>query len=297
MDRLTQESLLRDLDSGECNPPAIDAQAEVSGKAAGPSAEERLARIVHAIETDIIPKLLQVHRQVPHGTRQAPEHPRPTHEDRTQFMASLLARDDGDWQVHIERLLLRGVSIDDIYEGLLGPSAAVLGTMWENDQCTFTDVTVAMGRLQRTMRTLSPAFGRSVQFPPDGRRVLLLPAPGEQHTFGLSIVSEFFRRAGWDVVGDTEVRAADPAALVRSEWFDVIGISVGHDARLDWLRSGIAAVRNASRNRSIGVLVGGPVFVGRQDRATEVGADGTSEDGRHAPVVAEQLMEQRLLRV
>jgi len=217
--------------------------------------------------------------------------------DVPQFVKLVLAVDDAGWKAHLDHLLARGVAVDDIYLQLLSPAAAELGRMWEDDLCSFTDVTVGLGRLQRIMRTLSPAFGREVEFPADGRRVLLLPAPGEQHTFGLSIVAEFFRRAGWEVVGDNEARASDPSALVRSEWFDVIGVSVGHDARLDWLRSGIAAVRNASRNRAIGVLVGGPTFVGRHDRAIEVGADGTADDGRQAPIVAEKLLGERLQRL
>ena len=62
---------------------------------------------------------------------------------------------------------------------------------------------------------------------PTGRRVLLLPGPGEQHTFGLSMVAEFFRRSGWEVVGGTGPESLDPVRAVRDEWFDVVGISVG----------------------------------------------------------------------
>jgi methanogenic corrinoid protein MtbC1 len=296
MDRLTQESFLQDLESGDCSPLAISAKAVVTAEPA-PSPQERLARIVRTIETDIIPRLVRAHRAVPVEPPAVVEPTLPSCRDVQQFVALVLAPDDAGWQAYMERQLARGLAIEDLYLALLAPAAAEFGRMWEEDLCDFTDVTVGLGRLQRIMRTLSPAFGREVDYPADGRRVLLLPAPGEQHTFGLSIVAEFFRRAGWEVVGDTEARASDPAALVRSEWFDVIGISVGHEARLDWLRSGIAAVRNASRNRAIGVLVGGPTFVGRHERAAEVGADGTADDGREAPKVAEQLLEKRLQRL
>jgi methanogenic corrinoid protein MtbC1 len=294
---MSQESFLEDLESGDCSPLAIEAQALISAAQAAPSPQERLARIVRTIETDIIPRLVRAHRPAPVEAPVAVPPALPTAPEVQHFVQLVLAAEDAGWQAFMERLLARGVAVEDIYLSLLAPSAAELGRQWDEDLCNFTDVTVGLGRLQRIMRTLSPAFGREVDFPADGRRVLLLPAPGEQHTFGLSIVAEFFRRAGWEVVGDNEARANDPAALVRSEWFDVIGISVGHDARLDWLRSGIAAVRNASRNRAIGVMVGGPIFVGRHDRAVEVGADGTADDGRQAPKVAEQLLERRLLRL
>ena len=260
-----------------------------------PSARERMGSIVRTIEQDIIPRLVQAHRplQAP-SLATKPESAsallRP--DDVRNFVQDMLASDD-NWQGLTDRLRAQGMAVGDIYLHLLSPAAQELGRMWDEDLCSFTDVTVAVGRIQRVLRALSPAFGHDVDHPQNGRRVLLVPAPGEQHTFGLAIVAEFFRSAGWEVVGDNEARTADPAGLVRSEWFDVIGISVGTDARLDWLKSGIGAIRNASRNRSIGVLVGGPSFAADMARVREVGADGTASNGEQAPVMAEQLLAER----
>jgi methanogenic corrinoid protein MtbC1 len=147
------------------------------------------------------------------------------------------------------------------------------------------------------MRGLSPAFGDEVSHPSDGRRVLLMPAPGEQHTFGLTIVADFFRRAGWQVVGGVGDSSLDPVALVRVEWFDVLGISCGAHGRLDWLKTGIGAVRQASRNKAIGVMVGGPIFTETPSLAADVGADATAVDGRQAPSMAEQLLGSRIQRL
>ncbi len=314
MDRMNQESFLEspflgeqageqsgEL-SGDCGDSAAQARAAIHTAQTAPSPQERLARIVRTIEHDIIPRLIRAHQPALIKALQAPLPPvapvvLPSPDDVLAFVRLILADDDGGWQALLERLQAQGIQVGDIYLGVLAPAAAELGRMWDEDLCPFTDVTVALGRMQRIMRHLSPAFGREIDHPADGRRVLLLPAPGEQHTFGLSIVAEFFRRAGWEVVGDSEARAADPAALVRQEWFDVIGISVGQDSRLDWLKSGISAVRNASRNRAIGVMVGGPAFAVQPELALEVGADGTAVDGRQAPVKAEELLAQRLSRL
>ncbi len=297
MDRMTQ-AYLNEPQTSEYLLPETEGRIALDEPQTAPSPQERLASIVRTIEQDIIPRLVRAHREpAVSPTPVSAPFVGITGEDLQTFLPLILASDDEGWHGLIDRLLTRGVAVDDIYLGLLAPAARELGRMWDEDLCSFTEVTVAMGRMQRVMRTLSPSFGREVDFPVDGRRVLLLPAPGEQHTFGLSIVAEFFRRAGWDVVGDTEAGAADPAALVRREWFDVIGISVGLETRLDWLKSGIAAVRNASRNRAIGVLVGGPAFMDSPERVLEVGADGTAIDGRQAPQMAQQLLEQRLQRL
>ena len=296
MDRMTQAYLLNPPNVGQCLLPETAGAVPLDRPQTAPSPQERLASIVRTIEQDIIPRLVRAHREPAAAPVPLPSIA-VTGEDLQAFLPLILAFDDEGWHAFLERLLARGVAVDDIYLSLLAPAARELGRLWDEDMRSFTEVTVAMGRMQRVMRTLSPSFGREIDFPVDGRRVLLLPAPGEQHTFGLSIVAEFFRRAGWDVVGDSEAGAADPAALVRREWFDVIGISVGLETRLDWLKSGISAVRNASRNRAIGVLVGGPAFMDSPERVVEVGADGTAIDGRQAPQMAERLMEQRLQRL
>ncbi|MDH5177200.1 MAG: cobalamin B12-binding domain-containing protein [Gammaproteobacteria bacterium] len=46
------------------------------------------------------------------------------------------------------------------------------------------------------MRTLSAGQPPATDTLPRLRRALLIPMPGEQHTFGLMIVADFFRRAG-----------------------------------------------------------------------------------------------------
>lgn len=292
VNRLNQSSANSDSQGNEgCLDFPDDQPGTFIPEAPVPSARERMARIVRTIEQDIIPRLVLAHRPALELTPTRGS-TLVTDADVAQFVQSMLAPDDGGWQAMTDRLQAQGMAVCDIYLHLLAPAAREFGRMWDEDLCTFTDVTVAMGRTQRVLRALSPAFGHEVEYPQNGRRVLLVPAPGEQHTFGLAIVAEFFRSAGWEVVGDSEARTADPAALVRNEWFDVVGISVGSDARLDWLKSGIGAIRNASRNRGVCVLVGGPGFAADMARVREVGADGTASDGQQAPAMAEQLLAQ-----
>jgi len=296
MDRLNAGTVSTLAESAHCEPPDLSRPDLLPNEASQPSLQERMARIVRTIEADIIPRLVRSHREPAQGPAEAVS-PTLSEVDVPRFVAQVLADSEGPAAQTVITLREQGASVEALYLDLLAPAAAELGRMWEEDECMFSDVTVGVGRLQRLMRGLSPAFGTEVDVPPDGRRALLLAAPGEQHTFGLSMVGEFFRRAGWDVVCEFDSGAEDPVGLVRAEWFDVVGISAGVEARLDWLRSGIAAVRHASRNRAIGVMVGGPVFAADPTRAAAVGADATARDGRQAPVLAEQLLNERARRL
>jgi methanogenic corrinoid protein MtbC1 len=125
---------------------------------------------------------------------------------------------------------------------------------------------------------------------------MLVPAPGSQHTLGLFMVAEFFRRAGWDVWGEPSASAADLLDAVRGEWFDVIGISIGAEFQIEGLSSVILGLKRASRNPAVRVLLGGPVASLNPDLHTRLGADATAFDANQALTLAESLLGPALRR-
>ena len=258
------------------------------------AAKHRLARLARTIESDVIPRLVLAHRYGAANPQPGSAAPQPA--DVDGFLEQIVLGREPETLALIDGLRERGVSVESLYIDLFGPIARRLGEMWEDDACDFSTVTVALGRLQRLLRELSPAFGTEVEHPANGRRALFVQPRDEQHSFGLSMVAEFFRRGGWDVIGGVGGAVASPVAVVRDEWVDVIGFSIGSDTRLPWLQETIAAVRAGSRNTGLGVLVGGPPFVARPELASQVGADGTARNGKEAPLVAERLMGNHRLR-
>ncbi|MFZ1428352.1 MAG: cobalamin B12-binding domain-containing protein [Geminicoccaceae bacterium] len=203
----------------------------------------------------------------------------------------VLTRDTAMARNFVEEMHGRGTPVETLYLDLLAPTARRLGELWCEDNCNFTDVTVGLGRLQEVLHELSPLFRAEVEPHERGRRVLLVPVPGEQHSFGLHMVAEFFRRTGWDVWSGSQISSgSDLVQLVRSEWFAVVGLSLACETRVDALATGIRALRRASRNRAIGVLVGGPLFIDHPELVARVGADATAIDGGQAPMQAQNLL-------
>ncbi len=295
MESLPQEYSAREGSSRGASPP--DCDPELPGFQPAEAANDtRMSQLARTIEQEIIPRLMLAHRTSADPLLHPGAAPRQavTQDDVRQFAKLVLSHEEGAAFASIGGLRARGISTERIFVDLLAPTARYLGELWEEDLCNFTDVTVGLGRLQRVLRELSPALGRSVEHPPRGRRVLLLPSPGEQHTFGLVMVAEFFRRAGWDVSGGAWVDGLDAASLVTNEWFDVIGFALGAAVHLPKLAASIASVRHASCNQSIAVLVGGPLFGDHPELADEVSADGMTIDGREAPSLAESLIADRM---
>ena len=283
-----REAMSRPVDPGDC-------EASLPGFMPTAANDMRMSQLARTIEREIIPRLMLAHRAAPVATPiRAPGSQHISADDVKQFAKLALSRDEDAAFTAVQSWRALDVPVERLYMELLAPAARYLGELWEEDLCNFTDVTVGLGRLQRVLRELSPALGRSVEHPPQGRRVLLLPSPGEQHTFGLVMVSEFFRRAGWDVTGGAWAAGADAAALVSAEWFDVVGFSLGAEVHLPSLARSIGAVRHAACNPQLAVLVGGPLLALRPEVVAQVGADGMTIDGREAPRLAEGLITRRM---
>lgn len=279
------------LEEADRLPPQRELQPASLVAAPRDETEQRRAQLLRTIEVEVVPRLLLASRAATECDAGPESAGRVLEADTVEeFVELILAHDGVVASAYFEAIRARGVSLEAIYLHLLTPAARRLGELWCADLCDFTDVTVALGRLQQALRELSAAFRSEAEPRQHGRRALLTPAPGEQHTFGLFMVAEFFRRAGWDVWGGLPASSRDLTGIVRAEWFDVVGLSVGCESRLDRLSVAIRTIRRASRNRAIGVMVGGPVFVGHPELATWVGADATAVDARQAAQQAEGIV-------
>jgi MerR family transcriptional regulator, light-induced transcriptional regulator len=300
MPRMAREALDQDdsnrQDAGpdawaKSRPAALDWNHAPNDRLA---AEDRQTRLTRTLEVDIIPRLVNVHRAIPPDLK--PDDGNcspPTTKDVEDFVCLVLAREHVPAQAFIEVLSQRGMSAETVYLDLLAPAAQHLNYLWTQDLCDFTQVTLGLARLQRLLHEMSPALRSEREFRSNARRVLLLPVRGEQQTFGLSMVAEFFHHAGWEVDCGSGPSHADAVELVQSEWFDIVGLSAGSETKLDKLRSCIHEVRASSRNKGVGVLVGGPIFAGHPERVKFVGADAAGLDGKQAPAHAERLMTLR----
>jgi len=253
---------------------------------------ERMDRLVRTIEGEIVPRLVMA-RRVP----RAPDVVRPSGSrapdtlDVSELVRLLVAHDVGVASAYIETVRQRGATLELICLELLAPAARQLGLMWENDECDFMQVTVGLCRLHQLLRELSPEFRSEEEDASKrhDRRILLVPCPGDQHTFGISLVAQFLRRAGWDVWHEFPAASADILEIVSNHWLAVVGLSVGNEAQLGEVSAMIRAIRGVSRNRAVGVLVGGPVLVCRPELALTVGADATAADGPQAVLSAESV--------
>ena len=260
--------------------------------------EQQLGHLVSTIEGEIIPRLMLVSRTAAAESRAGTGAPDDTGSGEPfgqisaghveEFTQIILNLEEPMAAAYVDSLRNEGVELEQICSQLLAPAARRLGYLWEEDLCDFTDVTIGLCTLHHLLREL--AGDTSDQAGSYLGRALLAPMPGEQHTFGLLMVEEFLRRGGWDVWQGPSTSSKELIGVVSTDRFEVVGLSVSSETRLDDLARLIRELRAASRNQAVGIMVGGRVFTDKPGLASSVGADATAADGTQAALQARKLI-------
>lgn len=242
--------------------------------------------LTDVIETQIIPRLVQAHRVSLAETDAATQGPGISPKQLATFVALSKSSQATETTQFIDELLHQGITTDRIFLELIAPAARQLGQMWEQDLCDFTEVTCGLVRMHEITHRLGFEYQNGPQLGGDVQRIMLASAPGSQHFLGMTIVSDFFRQAGWDVVIEISLSEKELVHAVSNEWFDVIGISCATEAQLKTLPGLIRALKAASGNPEPGVLLGGPIFTVQNHDARSLGADGICVDVKEAVALA-----------
>jgi methanogenic corrinoid protein MtbC1 len=256
----------------------------------GRSPEISSSLLTKVIEGEIIPRLLLAHRAAPATPQKTEDLDELARSDA--FARMLLARETSEITAQVERLLDLGIPPARIFLDLLAPIARRLGEFWLEDRWTFAEVTLGLSRLHQLLHEVGRRGGNS---PLRGarRRAYFAPMPGEQHTFGLSMLEEFFLHAGWETAMGAEASLPVILDAVSKQRLDVVGLSVGCKERLDPLNALIHKVRAASLNRDVAVMVGGRVFLENPGLAAQFGPAAILPDAVHAVQTAESLVAAR----
>ena len=258
--------------------------AGLSRSGQNPASERLLTKV---IEGEIIPRLLLAHRQAPTNTDIDAFRGPLEGTTCSAFAELVLHSESGEIFEKVESLLARGITTESILLDLLAPVARMLGVFWEEDRCTFADVTIGVARLHQVLHELSRRERLGSDPVRLSKRAYFIPAPGDEHTFGLSVLEEFFLHAGWETATDYRASPATILKTAASQDLDVVGFSLACEQFLDPLCDLVKKTRAVSRNRGVTILVGGGLFLGRPDLANRIAGATIVSDSVHAVRVAD----------
>lgn len=149
---------------------------------------------------------------------------------------------------------------------------------WKTDSIGFADLAFAFYQLRHLIDNV--ASGPAVPLAATGSmtglqdlRILVALAHGEKHSFGAQILAGELAAQGWVVVQDLSGQGERLGALVAQNRFDVLALSIGHDAALDGLADCIADLRGLSCHARMSVLLGGDAFAEPRRQYAFLGGD------------------------
>ena len=247
--------------------------------------------LMSIIEEDIIPRLLGAQNMSPIEIQNLDtQRALPTELEVQQFALMCTSDDHAAPSQLIDRYLNEGLTKENIFLDLITPAARYLGDQWMTNNLDFYLVTHGLVRMHSVTRDIGFSYIDGPLIQGEVRRIMIAAAPGSEHLLGPSIVSEFFRKEGWQVVLEISPTINELVQAVRNEWFDAVGLSVSIQAQLTELAPLVSEIRKSSRNPRVAVLLGGPIFTIENHDASDFGASAICVDAKEAVKLAISLI-------
>jgi hypothetical protein len=122
---------------------------------------DELDPLSRTIENEIIPRLLLAHSVNGGGSMAVEANGRfiPGKDEVAQLTRLLLDHDVAVASSYVATMREQGATLGSVFLALLAPSAQLVGDWWREDQCNFTDVSLALSRLQHLLRDLNAPLG------------------------------------------------------------------------------------------------------------------------------------------
>jgi methanogenic corrinoid protein MtbC1 len=245
----------------------------------------RLQDFASVIENVIVPRLL-MNRAEADASRRRESEIRAS--SVTDFVRLTTTENPEAATQFVRNLLVRGVPFQAVLMDLMAPAARELGQQWIHDSTSFVEVTLGVARMHRILREFDGVPAHLWSNAGEGRHALILPTPGEHHTFGLRLVQEFLLRESWSVTNYQVESEGQLVDVLKSGHFDVVGLSLSGETLLKPFLSAIRLVRFEARNPRIKIIVGGGYFAECPELAGKCGADAYAPDAQSSVEIMNQ---------
>ena len=177
-------------------------------------------------------------------------------------------------------LIADGLPAEQICDHHIPATARRMGEDWVSDDLTFTAVTIGTARLQGLLRELDRLLERGVGPAAGGGTVLVVVAPGADHTLGALVLASQLRRRGLTVRMSLGEDPRTMAAGMTGTRLDAVFLSATIAESVPFLVETAAAIRASSPTPPPlvlgGALVSDPACGGASSDPSTAAGDGTS---------------------
>jgi methanogenic corrinoid protein MtbC1 len=194
---------------------------------------------------------------------------------------ALTSPDPGDFETLRADLRRARIGETELVDAYFPAVARYLGCAWAEDEMPFTDVSIGTARMQAMLRQVGRDWVSNLASDLDGSTVLMVLPEGEQHSFGVMVLTGQLRRQGVSVQLQLGADARALRALAADRDFDCAMVSVACEERLALCAKLVKSLKDGSGGR-LWVAVGGAVLDRPLDIRRLTGADIVTNDPRLA---------------
>lgn len=169
------------------------------------------------------------------------------------------------------------ISEVDLVDRYFPEVARQFGCAWVDDGAPFTDVTIAVARMQAMLRSVGRDWTSNDLAEQSSATVLIVLPEGEQHSFGPMLLAGQLRRHGISVRLEVGTPLRELRAIVRDRAFDCAMISVSCEEKLDRCREVVNALKRGSDGQ-LWVAIGGALLARGLDLRGLTAADIATSD-------------------
>ncbi|WP_224816626.1 B12-binding domain-containing protein [Hasllibacter sp. MH4015] len=187
------------------------------------------------------------------------------------------------WRDAIHDLQRDGFTKNEIVDHILPEVARILGQRWADDTLSFADVSIGTARVQQSVRQIAkrevraPVTGKAAKVP----RLLLVIPRGEDHTLGIFVAADKFRRFGYDVDIAIDDHPRDIAAMMREGRYCMVGLTVSGRRTLASAREVVEIIRSTAKVAPP-IVLGGTLLSENEDLKAATGVDHLAQDAKDA---------------
>ena len=164
----------------------------------------------------------------------------PSQNTLEKLSEALISNDELAGANLILELRAEGQSAEAIYLSHLAAAARLLGEWWEKDRIDFNKVTLATGRIFAIMRGMRHMFEPAPIA--QHKTALFASTPGEDHTLGVRMAADLFRKDGWDITLKVGLDHDALIAEIEQSNIRIIGLSIGGEHSIEALTKLVVAL-------------------------------------------------------
>ena len=196
---------------------------------------------------------------------------------------------DGDTATslaEVNGLLAQNVLPQRIMEEYLIPAMGEVGKRFEENDFFVPELLIAARAMQESMKILNPLLKTSGVA--KAGRVVIGTVEGDLHDIGKNLVAAMLEGGGFEVIDlGVDVPAEKFVTAVQEQTGTILALSALLTTTMPQMKKVIEALQSAGVREKAKVMVGGAPVT--SEFATEIGADGYSENASTAVALARKL--------